>query len=125
MTPVTIFQITSQKIEHATEASKVLQDMNRESISVKTVCRALKKAGMKAVVKRKRPMLTKRHRRERVDFALAHKNWTVDGWKRVVWLDETKINCLGSDGRNGYGKGQEKGLVIGWWMELLSLEEVL
>jgi len=125
VTPVTIFQITSQKIEHATEASKVLQDMNRESISVKTVCRALKKAGMKAVVKRKRPMLTKRHRRERVDFALAHKNWTVDGWKRVVWLDETKINCLGSDGRNGYGKGQEKGLVIGWWMELLSLEEVL
>jgi len=46
----------------------------------RTVCRALKKAGMKAEVKRKRPMLTKRHRRERMDFSLAHKNWTVDDW---------------------------------------------
>jgi hypothetical protein len=57
--------------------------MTGESISVRTVHRALKKAGMKAVVKKKRPKLTKRHRRERMDFALAHKEWTVEDWKRV------------------------------------------
>lgn len=90
----TIRQITSQKIDHVTQASKILQDMNGESISARTMDRALKKAGMKAVVKRKRPRLTKQHRRERLDFALAHKNW-----KRVVWSDETKINRLGSDER--------------------------
>ena len=54
---------------------------------------------MKAVVKKKRPLLTKRHRREKLDFALSHKDWTIDDWKKVFWLDETKINCLGSDGR--------------------------
>jgi len=54
---------------------------------------------MKAVVKKKKPLLKPRHRRERFDFALAHHHWTVDDWKRVVWSDETKINCLGSDGR--------------------------
>ena len=50
--------------------------MNGKSISARTVHRALKKVGMKAVVKRKRPLLTKRHRRERLDFAMAHKDWT-------------------------------------------------
>ena len=51
---------------------------------------------MKAVVKTKRPFLTKKHRRERLDFAISHQDWTVE---KVVWLDETKINQLGSDGR--------------------------
>jgi transposase len=34
-----------------------------------------------------------------LDFALAHKEWTIEDWKRVVWSDETTINRLGSDGR--------------------------
>jgi len=65
---------------------------------------------MKAVVKRKRPFLSKRHRRERLDFALAHQDWTVEDWKSVVWSDETKINCLGSDGRKWVWKKAGEGL---------------
>src|SRR5205809_7836908 len=53
---------------------------------------------MKAVVKTNKPLLTKRHRKERMDFPLAHLDWTVEDWKRVVWSDETKINRVGSDG---------------------------
>ena len=34
-----------------------------------------------------------------MDFAEAHKDWTVEDWKRVMWSDETKINYLGSDGK--------------------------
>jgi len=105
-----IRQITSQKAEHTTELAKTLQDMNGESISARTIRRALKKVGMKAVVKRKRPLLTKRHRRERLDFAMAHKDWTVEDWKRVVWSDETKINRLGSDGRKWVWKKPGEGL---------------
>jgi hypothetical protein len=59
----------------------------------------MKEAGMKAVVKKKRPLLTKRHRKDRLDFALSHQDWTMEDWKKVVWSDETKINRLGSDGR--------------------------
>jgi hypothetical protein len=43
--------------------------------------------------------LSKRHKKARLDWAVAHQYWTVDDWKRVVFSDETKINCLGSDGR--------------------------
>jgi hypothetical protein len=65
---------------------------------------------MKAVVKRKRPFLSKQHRRERLDFAITHQDWTVEDWKTVVWSDETKINRLGSDGRKWVWKKAGEGL---------------
>jgi hypothetical protein len=65
---------------------------------------------MKAVVKRKRPLLTKRHRQERLDFAISHQDWTMEDWKNVVWSDETKINRLGSDGRKWVWKKAGEGL---------------
>jgi len=65
---------------------------------------------MKAVVKRKRALLSKRHKRERLDFALAHQDWTVEDWKTIVWSDETKINRLGSDGRKWVWKKKGEGL---------------
>jgi len=30
---------------------------------------------------------------------LAHQDWTVVDWRRVVWSNEIKINCLGPDRR--------------------------
>jgi hypothetical protein len=43
-----------------------------------------------------------------MDFAIAHKDWTVEDWKRVVWSDETKINKLGSNGKNWARQKQVK-----------------
>ena len=34
-----------------------------------------------------------------MNFALCYQNWTVEDWKRVIWSDETKINKIGSDGK--------------------------
>lgn len=65
---------------------------------------------MKAVVKQKCPLLSQRHRRNRLDFALSHQDWTIEDWKRVIWSDETKINRLGSDGRKWVWKKSGEGL---------------
>ncbi len=105
-----IHLITSRKAENAVQVTQALRNITNQPLSAKTVCRHLSQAGMKAVVKRKRPLLTKRHRRERLDFAIAHQDWTVDDWKMVVWSDETKINRLGSDGRKWVWKKAGEGL---------------
>ena len=45
-----------------------------------------------------------------MDFSLAHKDWTLEDWKQVIWSDETKINHLGSDGRKWVWKKAGEGL---------------
>jgi transposase len=102
--------ISSGRADTAVDVTRALQEVVDGSISAQTMRRHLKKAGMKAVVKKKKPLLTPKHRRERLDFALAHRDWTVEDWKRVVWSDETKINRLGSDGRKWAWKRAGEGL---------------
>ena len=86
--------LLSGKAETAVDVTRALQDVVDGSLSVDTTRRHLKKAGMKAVVKKKKPLLTAKHRRERLDFAMAHGDWTVEDWKGVVWSEETKINGI-------------------------------
>jgi Transposase len=86
------------KVENAVQATNALKNVINQPLSSQTVRRELKKAGMRAVVKKKRPFLSKKHKKARMDFATKHLHWTVEDWKQVVWSDETKINRLGSDG---------------------------
>ena len=102
--------IGTGKAENAVQLTRTLQDVKNQPISSQTICRHLKKAGMKAVVKKKCPLLTAHHRRARMDFALSHQHWTAEDWKQVIWSDETKINCIGSDGKRWAWKKAGEGL---------------
>ena len=70
------------------------------------------------MVKKKSPLLSQCHKCEWMDFALSHRHWTIEDWKRVVWSDETKINWLGSD---GYGKVLGRLSLTAWWKGPRSL----
>ena len=105
-----IHLITSQRAENAVQVTKTLKNITNQPLSPTTVCRHLKKAGMKAIVKTKHPLLSAKHCKACLDFAYAHKDWTLDDWKRVIWSDETKINCLGSDGHKWVWKKSGEGL---------------
>src|SRR3984957_13248717 len=102
--------ISSGKADTAVDVTKALKNITNQSLSAQTVCCSLKAAGLKAVAKKKKPFLSKRHKKERMDFALAHQDWTVEDWKKVVWSDETKINRLRSDGRKWVWKKAGEGL---------------
>ena len=91
--------IGTGKAENAVQVTRTLQDVKNQSISLQTICRHLKKAGMRAVVKKKCPLVSAHHKRAGKDFAVSHQHWTVEDWKQVRWSDETKINCIGSDGK--------------------------
>jgi hypothetical protein len=69
----------------------------------------LKAAHLKAVTKKKKPLLSI-HRQRRLAFALAHQHWTVEDWNCVIWSDETKINRIGSDGKVYVWKKKGDGL---------------
>ena len=69
------------------------------TVSPQTVQNCLKESGLKSSVKVKRPLLTPKHIRARFEFAKKYLSWTKIDWQRVIFSDETKINRLGSDGR--------------------------
>ncbi|KAJ8475368.1 hypothetical protein ONZ51_g6604 [Trametes cubensis] len=102
--------VETGQADTATQVHAALKDTFLGCVSVQTIRRALKVSGMRAVTKKKRPQLTKRHRDKRYAFALSKKDWTVEDWKRVVWSDETKINRIGSDGRKWVWKKKGEGL---------------
>jgi len=92
--------ITSGGSTTATGVVKKLQKEANVSVSRQTVARVLNQSGMFSAEKEEKPRLSAKNIKERLDFARAHKDWTVDDWKRIVWSDETKINRFCSDGRS-------------------------
>ena len=105
-----IHLISSEKAENAVQVTKALTNVVNQPLSATTVCQHLKKTGMKAIVKSKHPLLSVKHCKACLNYAYAHKDWTVEDWKKVVWSDETKINRLGSDGCKWVWKKAGEGL---------------
>jgi transposase len=91
--------VTSGKADTAVQLQKELRSTAGIHVSAQTVRNALKGEGLKAAVKRKKPLLLPRHIKQRYEFALKYQYWTEEDWCRVIFSDETKINRLGSDGR--------------------------
>ena len=89
--------ITSGKCDTTKQVStKLAQDMGI-TVSCTTIHRVLKEGGLYAAPKTKKPLLSKKHRQSRLDFANCHKDWTIADWQQIIWSDETKINRFGSD----------------------------
>ncbi len=44
-------------------------------------------------------LLSAKNRKQRLQFAQAHQNWTIEDWKNVAWSDESRFLLWHSDGR--------------------------
>ena len=57
---------------------------------------ALHGVGLKAQVKKRKPLLLTKNINACLEFLKSHHHWTIEDWKWVIFLDETKINsfCL-------------------------------
>ncbi len=45
------------------------------------------------------PGAAPKNRKRRLQFTLAHQNWTIEDWKNVAWSDEPRFLLQHSDGR--------------------------
>ena len=91
--------VKSGKCETATEVQSHLRTEEDLHVSTNTLRRAFRRNDLVARVKRKKPLLTRAHRRRRLAFAREHKDWMPEDWKCVVWSDESKFQLFNSDGR--------------------------
>ena len=85
-------KVTSGQLDTAVDVKRYLQEAEDTNVHAETVRNCLKEAGLRSFPKLKKPLLAKRHQKQRLDFARKYQHWTVDDWKRVIWSDETKVN---------------------------------
>lgn len=104
-------QIITGKAKNAVHATQFINSIIDTPVCPQTVRNTLKEASLKAVVKKKKPLLSNGHKKRRLAFALKYQHWTVEDWKRVIWSDETKINRIGSDGQEYVWKKKGEGLI--------------
>ena len=76
-------QIITGKAKNAVQAIKFINSIVNSAVSSQTVRNTLKEASLKAVVKKKKPLLSVNHRKRRLAFALKYQHWTVEDWKRL------------------------------------------
>jgi hypothetical protein len=83
-------------------AADLAGDLDRlgYDLSRETVRTVLKKAGYRKLKTTKKPGLTEKMKTERLQWALDHKDKTLEDWKNVIWTDETSV-VLGHR-RGGY-----------------------
>ncbi|EIE89009.1 hypothetical protein RO3G_13720 [Rhizopus delemar RA 99-880] len=92
--------VTVDGLENAVQAQQSLEQNLGKSVSVNTVRRALRDAGLVSFVRPKKPLINERNRKKRLQWARQHIDWTVNDWMNVIWSDETKVNRFGSDGKS-------------------------
>ncbi|GBM52227.1 Transposable element Tc1 transposase [Araneus ventricosus] len=68
------------------------------SVSEHTIHRTLLDMGLCSGCPARVPLLTKRHRQLRLQWAREHRDWTMDEWKRVAWSDEYRFLIHHVDG---------------------------
>ncbi|RYG97160.1 hypothetical protein EON65_53285, partial [archaeon] len=68
-------------------------------INARTVCRMLHQEGLKVMhmTLTLKPLPTGEHKRRRLEWARAHRGWTVEQWKQVIFSDETVMPARSSD----------------------------
>jgi len=60
-----------------------------------TISRRLKAMNLKAFRPARKPLLTPAMRKRRLQFAKAHRHWTAQEWRKVLWSDECSLSQFG------------------------------
>lgn len=58
-------------------------------VSLRTIRRRLHDAGLRSRIACQKPLLTSRHKEQRVAFAEAHRDWDASDWASVIFTDES------------------------------------
>jgi Transposase len=90
-------------------AAEVTRTPGRQLVSPSTVYRVLTENGYGVFKRTVKPGLTEEAKKARLAFCLEHKDWTIEDWKNVIFLDETSVVLGGVRGnRRCWRKKEER-----------------
>ena len=69
------------------------------SCNAEIIWRVLRKDGLDGRIARKKPFISSKNKKNRLQFAHNYAGKDFSFWKNVIFTDESKFNIFGSDGR--------------------------
>jgi transposase len=73
------------------QKQKELRDITNIAVSIQTIRRRLREAGIRKWYAEKRALLNKRQAAERLEWAREHRHWARDDFDKVLWTDESLV----------------------------------
>jgi hypothetical protein len=70
-----------------------IQTPSGSNVSTRTVRRELREMGFHGRVAAYKPKITRSNAKRRLEWCKAHRHWTLEKWKCVLWSDESPGEC--------------------------------
>jgi hypothetical protein len=68
----------------------VKEEIGRSDICDRTLARALESyCSIKSYWAKKKPFISDKNKKKRLDWAKSHSEWSLNDWRRVIWSDES------------------------------------
>lgn len=82
----------------ATDIAREIATPNEPIPSIRTIRRRLQTAGLHGRRPVKKPFISAKNRKARLEWAKAHLHWGRKEWSNIIWSDESKYLLFGTDG---------------------------
>ena len=82
------------------ELARELKESSGVELSAPTVRRRLLENGLRGCKARKKPLLTEKQRKRRLDWARSHVKWPIEKWRKVLFSDESTFTVNNHAGNN-------------------------
>lgn len=96
------FIVVTSKRNRRLTAPEIRAEVNKSRstpVSLTTVKRRLRDAKLFGRVAVRKPLLRPQNKKKRMQWALTHRDWSEEDFKRVLWTDESKFEVFGSKRR--------------------------
>ena len=88
-------KFSKKEFSLASDASKWAKENFEIGVSDQTIRRTLKKHGLKSYSRQKKPCLSAKNTRDRLDFSKNHRTWDYFDWKKVIFPVNQNSTCTG------------------------------
>ncbi|GFV23488.1 uncharacterized protein TNCV_4781991 [Trichonephila clavipes] len=92
----------------APQLAKDVANTSHKTFSAQTIRNVLHEKSYYGRAARKKPFISERNTRKRLDFAKSHVNLSDEFWNTVIFYDELKFNIFESDGRQCVEKAKHR-----------------